>query len=422
MASTGAAIISAQGDTTGSVWAFRQTQIPGGGGGGGVTSVVQGSGITVTSTGPGGTGAVTVAATGGGGAVASVTASGVGITASPTTGAVIVTNTQPASTWSTYAATQAIVPVAGSDLVLSAPGANISATNNINMGGPGGVVFNTGGFLGASGAPCAITAAAGQNLNITANVVGMFANVDMTGKTITNTSTVTLNPGASTISPYLLSSRNYLDINAPVAIGATPGALRILGNTGSITLAENIDITAGGGQNINITGNVIMGGSTISAGPINLNQYTLNGLVNAFWYGGNVIGSVGAGNTDGPTYVVTAVNKLTLASAAGSQFIDLLPTGEINLSKAQNCRLSGTYVQQPVIQYGTATGSGISGTATVTIPTAYTSAILYVVQVTMRDSPTAQLYATPVTANTFTIGWTSAGTGAQNIMWTTFGT
>lgn len=117
MASTGAAIISAQGDPTSSVWAFRQTQIDGGGGGGGgitavnggtgitatttsgvvalantgVTSVVQGSGITVTSTGPGGTGAVTVAATGGGAGVTSIAVAGGGITTSAASGAVTLT-------------------------------------------------------------------------------------------------------------------------------------------------------------------------------------------------------------------------------------------------------------------------------------------------------------------------------------------
>ena len=84
--------------------------------------------------------------------------------------------------------------------------------------------------------------------------------------------------------------------------------------------------------------------------------------------------------------------------------------------------LSSTAVAQPIIQYGVGTGSGVSGTIAVTLPTAYTSSSSYVVQVTMRDSPTAQLYATPTASNTFTIGWSSAGAGTQNLMWTTFGT
>ena len=79
-------------------------------------------------------------------------------------------------------------------------------------------------------------------------------------------------------------------------------------------------------------------------------------------------------------------------------------------------------VVQPFVQYGTATGSGGTGTVAVTIPAAYTTSNSYVVQVTMRDAPTAQLYATPTASNAFTIGWSSAGSGTQTIMWTSFGT
>ena len=82
---------------------------------------------------------------------------------------------------------------------------------------------------------------------------------------------------------------------------------------------------------------------------------------------------------------------------------------------------TGTDVRQPLIQYGTASGSGGSGTVVVTIPQAYTTSSSYVVQVTMRDSPTAELYATPTATNSFTIGWSSSGSGTQTIMWTTFG-
>ena len=82
---------------------------------------------------------------------------------------------------------------------------------------------------------------------------------------------------------------------------------------------------------------------------------------------------------------------------------------------------SNVYVQQPFVQWGTATGSGVSGTVVVTTPQAYTTSSSYVAQVTMRDAPTAQLYATPTASNSFTIGWTSAGSGTQTIMWTTFG-
>ena len=126
MASTGAAIISAQGDTTGSVWAFRQTQISGGGGGT-VTSVTAGSA-------------------------------------------------------------------------------------NVVIGGTP-------------------TVAPTVDLNPTPTLAALF-----------------MNPGSSNLTPYSTGSpatRNYLDINAPVAIGANKGALRLIGSSGTValTIANTIDLT-----------------------------------------------------------------------------------------------------------------------------------------------------------------------------------
>lgn len=77
----------------------------------------------------------------------------------------------------------------------------------------------------------------------------------------------------------------------------------------------------------------------------------------------------------------------------------------------------------PRILYGTVLGgSGTSGSGTVTLPIAYSTSTSYVVHVTMRDAPAAQVYAVPVTATTFTFGWQSAGPGPQYLSWTTIGT
>jgi hypothetical protein len=107
---------------------------------------------------------------------------------------------------------------------------------------------------------------------------------------------------------------------------------------------------------------------------------------------------------------------ITIANTYGQPII--LQTDTLQYSAPTNAL---SYTRQPFVQWGTATGSGISGTVVVTIPQAYTTSSSYVVQVTMRDAPTAQLYATPTATTSFTIGWTSAGTGTQTIMWTTFG-
>jgi hypothetical protein len=133
-----------------------------------------------------------------------------------------------------------------------------------------------------------------------------------------------------------------------------------------------------------------------------------------------------AGNLLGSNLTISTGGNLTLTSSTGGQIVagvDLNMSNH-NISNVGTFSriLSATAIAQPVIQYGVGTGSGSSGTIAVTLPTAYTSSSSYVVQVTMRDAPAAQLYATPTASNAFTIGWASAGTGTQNIMWTTFGT
>lgn len=86
-------------------------------------------------------------------------------------------------------------------------------------------------------------------------------------------------------------------------------------------------------------------------------------------------------------------------------------------------QIQATGAPQPRIQYGSVYGgTGGSGSATVTLPIAYSTSTSYVVHVTMRDAPAAQVYAVPLTATTFTFGWQSAGTGAQYLSWTTIGT
>ena len=388
MASTGAAIISAQGDTTGSVWAFRQTQIAGGGGGGGVTSVVQGSGITVTSSGPGGTGAVTVAATGGGtGTVTSVTASGTNIVIGGT-------------------------PTVAPTVALSATPSVTSLTTPIIANAAGTITINP--------------ATAATNVNINGIVSTSSAAL---GTTLGDTSTrfVTENIDANSNKIFLVDTREAA------------------GNdwtTAGTRFGQIIDSVAPKGF-------VQFGGST-KAGSVTLGTYTLPsalviyengpavfGTTVTFPNGGPNINTFSAGGPPATNYCdfnaapgtggVTSV--LRIAGQAGSQ-IYLQPAtigfvtgagGNFDFSKAPRFFLTNP-VQQPVIQYGTNTaGTGISGTVVQTIPEAYSLASTYVVQVTMRDAPTAQLYATPLTANTFTIGWSSAGMGAQAIMWTTFG-
>jgi hypothetical protein len=179
--------------------------------------------------------------------------------------------------------------------------------------------------------------------------------------------------------------------------------------TGNLSLySQNNDVTIGSGRYIalNATTGCAMnnGGASISIASDNNIYFTGNG---------------GSGTTRFANFQDTNVAFNSGTPGSLSMYMNgnnIRNVGDLTRN------LGSAVVSQPVIQYGTASGSGVSGTVTVTIPNTYTSRATYVVQVTMKDAPTAQLYATPITGNTFTIGWTSAGTGTQNIMWVTFGT
>jgi len=75
-----------------------------------------------------------------------------------------------------------------------------------------------------------------------------------------------------------------------------------------------------------------------------------------------------------------------------------------------------------LVQYGATVGTGSTGSVTVTLPISYASTSSYVITATMGDAPAAQFYATQISNNQFTVGWSSGSAGAHNIMWITAGT
>jgi len=84
--------------------------------------------------------------------------------------------------------------------------------------------------------------------------------------------------------------------------------------------------------------------------------------------------------------------------------------------------LIGQNIQQPIIQYGVVSTSGVSGNLTVNIPTRYTSQASYLPFANMIDSPPAQLNVSSISRGSFIIGWSSAGPGNQTFSWMTVGT
>jgi hypothetical protein len=83
--------------------------------------------------------------------------------------------------------------------------------------------------------------------------------------------------------------------------------------------------------------------------------------------------------------------------------------------------MSSTDIAQPIIQYGTATGSGASGSVNVSLPVAYSSASSYIVTASMMDVDAARMSVNRNSASNITIYWFQAGSGTQTLGWTTMG-
>ena len=97
-------------------------------------------------------------------------------------------------------------------------------------------------------------------------------------------------------------------------------------------------------------------------------------------------------------------------------------SGDLSITGGFKRTLASTLIAQPTIQYGKATtGSGGSGSVTVTLPTAYTSSSSYVVQVTMADTDPAEMSANITSSNAFDIYWANGAGGTHTVFWTTFG-
>jgi hypothetical protein len=176
-------------------------------------------------------------------------------------------------------------------------------------------------------------------------------------------------------------------LDAALGLNSTGDGTTRIGSGGAFVALNGSSVTLNG-EDISQTGSVTIGNA--NAGEVLVTSPTLN------------INTVGSGTT-------------TIGNLYGA-------TGVV-VNGPLNRVLGFTNVQQPIIQYGRATGLiGASGSATGDILITYTDQTTYVVHVTMMDSPAAQLYATPVSGNSFTIGWQSAGGGPHTIMWTTFGT
>jgi hypothetical protein len=111
-----------------------------------------------------------------------------------------------------------------------------------------------------------------------------------------------------------------------------------------------------------------------------------------------------------------------------SHIVNLTATNEIDLTASTinlyanvNRLLSSTDVAQPIIQYGSATGTGVSGSMVVSLPVAYTSATSYVAFASMMDTTASKISVNRDSASQITIYWSQAGPGSQELGWQTSG-
>ena len=289
----------------------------------------------------------------------------------------------------------------------------ISNVTTINGVAPGSWITSTAGWSGNVATSdvnmCNFSIVNCCNVslsNINGNLISTYANVNW----------------ASNVAVANVNMCNYSLLNVSNINGINPATwITSPSNWSSYPALANVNFAGYTLSNVND----IESGATSNL-VVRANQSSINVYAISF---GNTI-TMAAGSNGGAFTIGQTCNAInTYSNTFEMQGAGVNVQTNLNMSNHSVSNVTGftrilgsTAVAQPVIQYGTATGSGSSGSVTVTIPTAYTSSSTYVVQVTMRDSPTAQLYATPTASNTFTIGWSSAGAGTQNIMWTTFGT
>ena len=191
-------------------------------------------------------------------------------------------------------------------------------------------------------------------------------------------------------------------------------------NDGSIVNLSNIysggDLLVSANSNLNLNAN---GVASVIASGINLSTNAGYNVV----VGGDIIylnsKIIASGNLTMNNYNIDTVRSV--AFDAGGR-LDTDGSGGIQITGGVSRVLGATPVAQPIIQYGSFTAGGATGSQVVTIPTAYTSATSYVATATMMDTVPCRISVNRNSASQITVYWAQAGAGTQILGWTTMGT
>ena len=183
----------------------------------------------------------------------------------------------------------------------------------------------------------------------------------------------------------------------------------------------------GAGMNINLP-------TTLQASSyLDLNSKTVYGAKQiGFFYGGTLSTAIPGGHTNaditltgtGGDSAINMVNGTAEVQVNANNDVVITPASGKNilLNGPVTTVLSSTAIRQPVIQYGETTGSGTSGSATVTLPTAYTSSTSYVVFASMMDTTECKISVNRDSSSQITIYWSQGGSGSHSLGWNTMGT
>jgi hypothetical protein len=230
-----------------------------------------------------------------------------------------------------------------------------------------------------------------------------------------------------------MNANNYIDMQTTVSSGfvkirsadymqlqslsnldiSTSGTGKVnISNVGLINGAQYPPISSWvgiAGSNLNMNGYYITSPSSLSIQPTTNLTLTAPNILSLNATTGNI---------------TTSSTGITI-NKSGTNYTGILTIDsncQINYATQQIGYPTGSFCPIPMVQYGnvTATASGSSGIANVTIPISY-SDTSYVVQVTHQGNTANPISSANITSsNTFSIYWTSS-TGSNTFFWTTFG-
>jgi hypothetical protein len=117
---------------------------------------------------------------------------------------------------------------------------------------------------------------------------------------------------------------------------------------------------------------------------------------------------------------INCSSNVLITSSNGTVAVNT-PNGLVLTSQTFKRALGTASLGQPVFQQGATSGTGSSGSVSVTIPSGYTTIGSYSAFVSQQGTSPANTSVFRTTSNSFTIYWTNATAGLQEFDWMTAG-